>query len=510
MTDRLTPERLAELRRPYDQGEPDTLENLLELMATGHDGWLTKGRQVWARHLAAYQADHAALIGEIDRLTAEVEQLADFAVLTSRPKELQAERDRAVQRWHEEHRRAETLEKALAEARAQVRAACCGPWHDYETSKIDEARFPNERLNAARAVANRWHTYAHTRVRGGPGPDAAAWSVALTALGFVLRELDDDGIRPRDDAHSHADSPQAPSGGDETPRAEIEPQRPAEDFRTYRCPTPCDPGCEHRCHEGHHPDRAPAHNVAECQGRRAAAETYRRFAPKAAQAGSERIEASPRREAPQRPQERAHGLEPGDPCDATTNGARIRCQLVATGQVLAPREKGNRNHWEYHFHANPPPGNALRWTDAQSDPQGAAEGFDVWRWGESVSRIEPGTLIVPINASGGGAHADVLMTGTQALLLAEMLRDCSGAWAPDPHHCLACAELCRWEDSPRGGWWVHETDSEDGHDAVAGSPCRPGDDYCEDDDAELRRTGGGIITPEQQANTTRRAETGHA
>lgn len=54
--------------------------------------------------------ESAALLGEIDRLTAEREQLADFDALGARGAALQAERDQAVRRWHDEHKRAETAE----------------------------------------------------------------------------------------------------------------------------------------------------------------------------------------------------------------------------------------------------------------------------------------------------------------------------------------------------------------------------------------------------------------
>ncbi len=53
---------------------------------------------------------------------------------------------------------------------------------------------------------------------------------------------------------------------------------------------------------------------------------------------------------------------------------------------------------------------------------------------------------------------------------------------PDWHHCAMCGERCYWQESPHGGWWVHEAHPAEGreHDAVAGAPCRPGvDDYCE-------------------------------
>lgn len=47
---------------------------------------------------------------ERDRLERENADLADFAELGERRRELQAERDRAVARWHDEHKRAEAAE----------------------------------------------------------------------------------------------------------------------------------------------------------------------------------------------------------------------------------------------------------------------------------------------------------------------------------------------------------------------------------------------------------------
>lgn len=87
MTDPLSPEQLAELRE-FTQANPNGV--------IGCQG-------------------AAALIGEIDRLAAENEQLADLDDAATRRTELQAERDRAVNRWHVEHKRAETLEAENAE-----------------------------------------------------------------------------------------------------------------------------------------------------------------------------------------------------------------------------------------------------------------------------------------------------------------------------------------------------------------------------------------------------------
>lgn len=58
------------------------------------------------------------LLDENRRLRDENEQLADLDAAAGRRTELQAERDRAVQRWHEEHQRAE---QAVAERNAIAR-----------------------------------------------------------------------------------------------------------------------------------------------------------------------------------------------------------------------------------------------------------------------------------------------------------------------------------------------------------------------------------------------------
>lgn len=209
MTDRLTPERLAELRRiaSYEENCNPNPEDL------------------------------AVLIGEIDRLAAENEQLADFDAMGQRGRSLEAERNEAVQRWHDEHKRADRLTADLAEARRQVEAACCGPWHDYETSQRDEAAFPWGRVKAARAVADQWRTYAFEHIDGVPGAQTPGWAVALTALNLVCRELDDDGMRPAaDPGKPHAaPQPHAPGSGGASAQSEpdetaTEPQRPAEGF----------------------------------------------------------------------------------------------------------------------------------------------------------------------------------------------------------------------------------------------------------------------------------------
>lgn len=87
MTNPITPQRLAELCRHYDRGADDALEGLLELIATGQDGWLTKGRDGWRESLKAYQADHVALLAEVERLQGELD-IPDESLSPTDPAEL--------------------------------------------------------------------------------------------------------------------------------------------------------------------------------------------------------------------------------------------------------------------------------------------------------------------------------------------------------------------------------------------------------------------------------------
>lgn len=87
----------------------------------------------------------------------------------------------------------------LAEARRQVQSACCGPWHDREVSDTDAAKFPWERVRAAREVAGRWHAHAYREATKGPYEATVTWAVAQTVLSLVLAELDYDGIEARDE-----------------------------------------------------------------------------------------------------------------------------------------------------------------------------------------------------------------------------------------------------------------------------------------------------------------------
>ena len=92
----------------------------------------------------------------------------------------------------------------LAEAREQVQAACCGPWHERETTEADAATFPWQRVKAAREVAARWHSHAHWQASQGPHEATVAWAVAQTILSLVLDELDYDGIEPRNERETEA------------------------------------------------------------------------------------------------------------------------------------------------------------------------------------------------------------------------------------------------------------------------------------------------------------------
>lgn len=92
----------------------------------------------------------------------------------------------------------------LAEAREQVQAACCGPWHERETTEADAAAFPWGRVKAAREVAARWHAHAHWQASQGPREATVAWAVAQTLLSLVLDELDYDGIEPRNERAAEA------------------------------------------------------------------------------------------------------------------------------------------------------------------------------------------------------------------------------------------------------------------------------------------------------------------
>lgn len=91
------------------------------------------------------------------------------------------------------------LRADLAEARSQVQAACCGPWHEREVSDTDAAKFPWGRVRAAREVAGRWHAHAYREATKGPYEATVTWAVAQTALSLVLAELDYDGIEARDE-----------------------------------------------------------------------------------------------------------------------------------------------------------------------------------------------------------------------------------------------------------------------------------------------------------------------
>lgn len=96
------------------------------------------------------------------------------------------------------------LAAELGEARRQVQAGCCGPWHEREAAEADAADFPWQRVKAAREVAARWHSHAHWQASQGPHEATVAWAVAQTLLSLVLDELDYDGIEPRDERAAEA------------------------------------------------------------------------------------------------------------------------------------------------------------------------------------------------------------------------------------------------------------------------------------------------------------------
>ena len=75
MTDPLTPNRLTELLNRHENGDDDTLQLALDCLNVGINVLEGKGRDNWIRDLKQYQADHVALIGEIDRLTRERDRL---------------------------------------------------------------------------------------------------------------------------------------------------------------------------------------------------------------------------------------------------------------------------------------------------------------------------------------------------------------------------------------------------------------------------------------------------
>lgn len=241
MTDPLTPEWLAALRR-----------------MVADEVWELPSRE-----------GVAALLDEIDRLTA---------------------------RHRLEHERAETLEAENAKL-ATERGRLKGELADAESAIDDWAYAVTWREEDADALRKTLAALLpQFREHGHPGEPCrrSGWvpERTLTAAAEVMavsqRAAD---ARRRSEAVFGAVVPQgAPQPGASVPvaaSAQSEPpedakaaQRPAEDFRTYRCPTPCDSDCEARCHEGHQVGYKQTHDIAECQARSAAAEAYRRLAPK--------------------------------------------------------------------------------------------------------------------------------------------------------------------------------------------------------------------------------------
>ena len=100
---------------PLSDQHPDEIAALLaRLDAVPSVGHLDSADLGWVRPVLH------DLLDEIRRLRGENEQLADLDAAAGRRTELQAERDRAVARWHEEHQRAEKAERECEELRARI------------------------------------------------------------------------------------------------------------------------------------------------------------------------------------------------------------------------------------------------------------------------------------------------------------------------------------------------------------------------------------------------------
>lgn len=282
MTDPLTPDRVAELRR----------------IASGED---------WS---PPQQSDLIALLGGIDRLAAErdkADRRAQIAENTVASVRVMADALRKITVFGVANNPDDdawaTADWHARQLRIALNAGFAVPaWGEEFSFRRIDADAPDEglwTLGTSEAMA-REAMAAYTA--GRPG-----WRFALTrrTVGPWLPVGEPQGA-PERDAGAPVGAPAAPA----TPEAPQGPQEPAKDFRAYRCPTPCDPGCEHRCHEGHQPGHKQTHNVAECQARCAAAEAYRRLAPKPAQPRPEGPPAPGSTEpapmdagAPQRPQD---------------------------------------------------------------------------------------------------------------------------------------------------------------------------------------------------------------
>lgn len=218
MTDRLTPERLAELRR----------------IATGED---------WS---PPQPEDLAALLAERDRLAAQIAADADED--------------------HVLEERAE-LSRALGEERGRRAAA------EHERDRLWML------LETERGLTGsvRLHAEALKRVTAfqiaANGESVERIHVDEMANN-LLRVLGPQ--RPHAAPQRPAPGPWAGFADGEAAEAQETAQRGSEGFENYRCPTDCDPDCGMRCHEDHQVEAKQTHDVRECQARRAAAETYRR------------------------------------------------------------------------------------------------------------------------------------------------------------------------------------------------------------------------------------------
>lgn len=289
---RLTPERLAELRR----------------IATGED---------WS---PPQPEDLAALLAERDRLAAQIAADADEDHVLEERAELSRavgeERGRRAAIEHEHERVATELAKAIREAehwrgvaakrkadREQLVAAILrlkqepriplDAWYAYATV-LEMARGTKLALRDG-ATVPQVHEFGYQLMERGQGPmmigrPEADVRAAMTSAHerapecryglrrrvvgpwVTVEELGEG----RDGAQAHAPGPWAGFADGEAAEAQETAQRGSEGFENYRCPTDCDPDCGMRCHEDHQVEAKQTHDVRECQARRAAAETYRR------------------------------------------------------------------------------------------------------------------------------------------------------------------------------------------------------------------------------------------
>lgn len=123
---------------PLTDAQLDEIEARAQLAYDGGDPLQTTGYDV------------PALLAGIRRLRGENEQLSDLDDAATRRAELQAERDRAVARWHEEHQRAEKAEAA----RNSIARQLADRTDELATTEAERARLATElgALDAERAA----------------------------------------------------------------------------------------------------------------------------------------------------------------------------------------------------------------------------------------------------------------------------------------------------------------------------------------------------------------------